>query len=58
MFMTMLSLTFWLNAVTTSWGTACLSCSAIVFEASLGNATSTCRVWSAAVRVPRSAMTR
>jgi len=34
-FIMMLSLTFWLNGVTTSWGTAFLSCSAAVLVVSL-----------------------
>ncbi len=54
--MMMLSLTFWLYGVTTSWGTAFLSCSAAVFVVSPGNETSSLPAWSAAWRVPRSTM--
>ena len=57
MFMTMLSFTLTLYGVMTSLGTAALSCSAFVFETSFGNDTSTCPVWSAAIRVPGSSIT-
>ena len=48
MFMMMLSATFWLNGVTTSCGTAFLSCSAAVLVVSPGNDTSSLPAWIAA----------
>ena len=57
MFMTMLSLVLMLNGVMTSLGLAARSCSALVFDTSFGNDTSTWPVWSAAIRVPGSLMT-
>src|SRR2546422_6239998 len=54
--MMMLSLTFWLYGVTTSCGTAALSCSAAVLVVSPGKDTSSFPACNAAWRVPRSTM--
>ena len=55
--MMMLSLTVCRHGVITIWGTAFLSCSAVVLVISPGNETSSWPAWSAAIRVPRSSMT-